>query len=146
MKCTFFGHRNTSSEIMPKLCEVLTDLIENKNVDTFYVGNQGNFDSSVKKALKILKMSYPHIKYYVVLAYMPNINQNPRECYIDYSDSIYPEGLEFVPKRFAISHRNKWLVNNCDFVVTCVSRSFGGAAKFKNMAVKNRKTVIELNE
>ena len=39
--CTFFGHRDTSKEIEPMLKSALTDLIENKRVDMFYVGNEG---------------------------------------------------------------------------------------------------------
>lgn len=42
--CTFFGHKDTPTQIKPLLKAVLVDLIENKNVDTFYIGNQGNFD------------------------------------------------------------------------------------------------------
>lgn len=34
--CTFFGHRSVSHETLIPLTKVLTDLIENKGVDTFY--------------------------------------------------------------------------------------------------------------
>lgn len=55
MTCTFFGHRDTPKSIEPILHNVLTDLIENKKADMFYLGNNGNFDSIVKNNLKILK-------------------------------------------------------------------------------------------
>lgn len=71
--CTFFGRRDTSKAIEPILRSVLTDLIENKNVDMFYVGNHGHFDGMVRENLKFFKRSYPHIRYAVVLAYMPEI-------------------------------------------------------------------------
>ena len=63
---------------------------------------------------------------------------------IDDCPTVYPEGLENVPKRFAIYARNKWMIEKSDFVVTCVNRSFGGAAQFKEFAIKRGKTVVEL--
>ena len=38
MVCTFFGHKDTPKEIEPTLRSTLIDLIENKNVNVFYVG------------------------------------------------------------------------------------------------------------
>ena len=70
---TFFGHRDTPKEIEPALRLTLIDLIENKNVTVFYVGNHGNFDAMVRRQLEDLSKTYP-IKYYVVLAYMPSKN------------------------------------------------------------------------
>ena len=70
MVCTFFGHRQVSKEIEPTLRSALVDLIENKGVNRFYVGNHGGFDAMVQRMLKELAASYP-IKFYVVLAYLP---------------------------------------------------------------------------
>ena len=50
--CTFFGHKDTPQEIEPILKKFLLELIENKGADIFYVGNQGNFDTMVRKNLK----------------------------------------------------------------------------------------------
>ena len=70
LTCTFFGHKDTPKEIEPTLKSTLIDLIRNKNVCSFYVGNHGNFDSMVKRCLIELKEIYP-IDYAVVLAYFP---------------------------------------------------------------------------
>lgn len=70
MVCTFFGHRNVHKEIEPILKSTLIDLIENHDVTTFYVGNQGGFDYLVKTVLKELSNNYS-IDYFVVLAYLP---------------------------------------------------------------------------
>lgn len=137
--CCFFGHRDTPSNIKSKLEQTIIYLIENKSVDTFYVGNQGSFDFMVRRTLKKLKVKYPHINYTVVLAYMPTEKDGK-----DYSDTIYPDGLENVPRKFAIDRRNKWLVDNSDYVIAYISRSFGGAAKFYDLAVKHKKEVISL--
>lgn len=49
--CTFFGHRNCPDDIEPILREVIIDLITNKNVTCFLVGDKGNFDGIVRKVL-----------------------------------------------------------------------------------------------
>jgi uncharacterized phage-like protein YoqJ len=141
MVCTFFGHKDTQKNIEPTLRTTLIDLIENKNVNVFYVGNNGNFDNMVHRQLKELSHTYP-ITYSVVLAYLPT---KKSEC-DDFTNTILPEGIETKPKRFAISYRNKWMVDQTDFVVTYVTHGFGGAAQFKNMAERKRKTIIELSE
>ena len=134
---TFFGHRDTPKEIEPALRLTLIDLIENKNATVFYVGNHGNFDDMVRRQLEDLSKTYP-IKYYVVLAYMPGKNAEPDE------HSILPEGIETVPRRFAINYRNKWMLNKSDIVVTYVTRPIGGAWEFKQMAENLRKQTINL--
>ena len=129
--CTFFGHRDCPQTIQPKLNEVLVDLITNHGVDTFYVGNHGQFDALVRCSLKKLKREYPNITYAVVLAYMPT---TPKE-YEDYSDTMLPEGIEAVHPRYAISWRNNWMLNHSDYVVTYITHSWGGAARFAKKQV-----------
>ena len=104
MTCTFFGHRVVTNDVKTRLRVVITDLIVHHAVDVFYVGNQGGFDEIVSEVLRELQTIYP-IDYAVVLAYFPierdgNGTPNP-------PDTIYPEGLETVPKRFAICYRNR---------------------------------------
>lgn len=90
--CTFFGHRECPDSIQPTLREVLENLIIHNGVDMFYVGSQGQFDAYVRCVLKNLKKVYSHINYAVVLAYNPK----SKDEYADYSDTIFPEGLESV--------------------------------------------------
>ena len=140
MTCTFFGHRNTPKEVEPILISTLKDLIENKNVKNFYVGNHGDFDFLVIKTLKKLKIQYPHISYSVVLAYLPQ-KKNVSDS-LDFSLTIYPDGLEKVPYRLAIVKRNQWMIEHSDMAVVYVRNSFGGAAQFKELAEKRGKMVI----
>ena len=141
MTVTFFGHKDTPKEIEPTLRTTLVDLIENHGATEFYVGNNGNFDTMVRRQLENLSQTYP-ITYNVVLAYIPT----KKSEYDDFTNTLLPEGIETVPKRFAISYRNKWMVNQADVVVTYVTHSFGGAAQFKELAERQGKTVIELNK
>ena len=141
MAVTFFGHKDTPKEIEPTLRTTLVDLIENHGATEFYVGNNCNFDTMVRRQLENLSQTYP-ITYNVVLAYLPT----KKSEYDDYANTILPEGIETVHKRFAISYRNKWMVEQSDIVVTYVARTYGGAWQFKAMAERQGKTVIELNK
>ena len=140
MVCTFFGHRDTYDLPRDKLKQAIIKEIEENGTDTFYVGNHGNFDRMVFSVLKELKEKYPIIRIYVVLAYLPENNDE------DHSYTVFPEGIEEIPKRFAINFRNKWMIEQSDMVIAFVQSSFGGAAKFVEMARKKRKTIINLAE
>ena len=59
---------------------------------------------------------------------------------------MFPDVLDNTPPKYAISKRNTWMVNRSDIVVVYVKYSFGGAARFRDMAVSKGKTVINLAE
>ena len=136
--CTFFGHRDCSEAIKPKLRETLVDLIIHHNVDMFYVGHQGQFDAYVHSELKRLKQEYPQINYAVVLAYMPG----KKAEYDDYSDTMLPEGIESVHPHYAISWRNSWMLKQSDYVVTYITHSWGGAYQYAQKAKRQNKIVL----
>lgn len=138
--CTFFGHRDSPETIKPKIRAAVIDLIENHGVTMFYVGNQGNFDRMVRSVLKEVTTAYPGVGYAVVLAYMPSTKKRAD----DFSDTLLPDGIEKVPKRFAISWRNKWMIEHADYVVTYVTRPCGGASRFADYARKNGKKLQPL--
>ena len=141
--CTFFGHSNATRELEPRIREVIEHLIREKHADCFYVGNNGSFDYMVRKVLKELATKHPHIRYSVVLAYLP---QGKDELNIfDYSDTIYPEGLEGVHPRYAICKRNEWMIEKADVVVTYVTHDYGGANRYKKLSMRKKKRIIELS-
>ena len=140
MTVTFFGHKDTPKEIETLIKTTLIDLIENHSAAEFYVGNNGNFDFFVCRQLKELSAIY-NIDYSVVLAYMP-IKKNEYE---NFEDTIFPEEIANVPKRFAVSYRNKWMINKADVVVTYVTAEYGGAWQFKILAQKQGKKIMELS-
>lgn len=137
MVSTFFGHRDAPYSLADELRKTIIELLETGNVDVFYIGNSGNFDKLVSRVLSELSSEYSFICR-IVLAYLP-------EYETTYNfDTIYPEGLENVPKRFAISYRNKWMIEHSDMVVAYVKRNYGGAYKYKELAKKKGKKVIEV--
>ena len=143
MVCSFFGHKDAPQALYPEIKANIELLLPQRNVDSFMVGNQGGFDSMVLKAFRELRQVYPHICYNVVLAYMPTQKQE-YELY-DPSETILPEGIETVPKRFAISWRNKWMVREADIILCYITHSWGGAAQFVEYAKRQGKEIINLS-
>ena len=141
MVCCFFGHRDAPESVRALLEDTIRRLIDSQGVDRFYVGSQGRFDRMAISALRRVKQACPHIEYCVVLAYMPEPGR-PAEP----EPTLYPDGLETVPPRFAISHRNRWMVKKSDVIVAYIARSGGGAAQFVDFARRQGKRIINLAE
>ena len=142
MICTFFGHRDTPESVRPKLHAAIRQLVR-EGVDTFYCGGQGAFDRMVLSELRALKQEDPSIQCYEALAYLPvRARYGEEECL----ETILPEKIETVPKRFAISFRNRWMVEQADYVIAYVLNSVGGAAQFTDLARKKGRIVVNLAE
>lgn len=58
-----------------------------------------------------------------------------------YDSTVYPP-LEAVPRRFAITHRNRWMVDVADVVVAYVLHDWGGAATTLRYANQKAKRSI----
>lgn len=138
--CCFFGHREVTHNIRSKLTSIIEKLITVDDVTEFYVGHQGQFDTMVYSVLKELKAKYPQIRYTVVLAYMPD--EHIKEVYGE--NTLFPDGLETVPKKFAILKRNDWIIQHSDFAVCYVYKITGGAAKFREKAEKMKLQIIDV--
>ena len=136
----FFGHREVTHNIREKLTAIIEKLFTEDNVTEFYVGHQGQFDNMAYSVLKELKSNYPQIRYTVVLAYMPD--SYIKEVYGE--DTLFPDRMESVPKRFAISKRNDWMIQHSSFAICYVYKITGGAAKFREKAEKKGLQIIDV--
>jgi hypothetical protein len=139
MVCTFFGHSECYGLDAAVLRSAIEKLIKH-GVTEFLVGNQGQFDAMVRNCLKSLQQQYPDIRYTVVLAYLPK----EKGEFEDFSDTMYPEGIECVHPKFAIDWRNRFLISSADVCLCFINRTFGGAYKFAHMAKTRGLTVINL--
>ena len=140
--CTFFGHRDCPAGVKPRLRAAVVELIERYGADRFYVGRQGAFDAMSRSVLRELAEAYPHISYAVVLERLPQGQREPDA--LNFSDAVFPPGLETVPPRFAISKRNEWMLRQADYVVAYITHSWGGAARYVETAVRLGKVVVNL--
>ena len=141
MTVTFCGHAQISqSEKIEKwLYDVTQKLIE-QGATTFYLGGYGAFDSLAASVLREQKKRYSQIELVLVLAYL-----NTGRDTSGYDSTVYPP-LETVPRRFAISHRNRWMVESADVVVAYVLHDWGGAATTLRCAKQKKKQIISYRD
>ena len=127
--CCFFG----------RLTEAITKLTDEIGIEDFYVGNQGGFDSLVLSVLKELAISNPKLRYSIVLAYLPTDHSAVCD-----ENTLYPEGMENVPKRYCIARRNDWMIEHSKYVICYVKHITGGATQFMKKAQRKNRIVINL--
>ena len=142
MIVTFIGHRQIPIDLQPLAYSVLCDLIESKGADEFYVGHNGEYDIMIKNTLLQIKEKYPDIRVTVVLSYLP-VNNVER---VKSEDTLYSEILAKVPRKFAITQRNKWIIEKSQVVVFYVRHSVSNSSKFLDIAKKKGKEIINLAE
>ena len=90
-----------------------------------------------------LRQKHPNIEIVLVLAYLPTEKggkDEERSC----TSTIYPEGLELVPQRFAITYRNRWIVEQSDYLIAYVRSSHGGSYEALKNAKRKGKRIVNL--
>lgn len=140
MTVTFFGHKDITGDVAGLVENTIIHVIKKYGANMFLVGNQGGFDRLVQSTLKKLYNSY-NIDYRIVLAYMPTAKMEQ-----DMHKTIVFDGCESVPPKYAIPKCNRWMIDKSDIVIVYVTHNIGGAAKFKDIAHKQGKRVINIAE
>lgn len=119
--CYFTGHRRVIEDkegIFAVLEAEIEQHITVHGVAAFYVGNYGEFDHMVQRALAGAKKRHPEIIAQVALAYHPALR--PVECPEGLDGTYFPEGQENVPPRYAIVKLNQNMVRNSDYLIAYV--------------------------
>ena len=139
MLVTFCGHSQVpnSAAVAAALTTIIEELIA-EGADEFYLGGYGEFDSLAARAVRDAKASHPEITATLVIPYMDR-EYDPKF----YDGSVYPP-LETVPRRYAISKRNEWMIDQADVVVSCVTHGWGGAATTLKYAERKKKRIISV--
>lgn len=139
--CFFVGHRDASETLYPLMVREVERHIIDYGVMEFIVGQYGRFDSMAARVVREVKKRYPGIRLILLLAYLNN-----KALPTGFEESIYPDGLEFVPKRYAILRANRSMVERCDYIIAFVSRNIGGASQCLTYAQKRGKPIVNLGK
>lgn len=133
-RCFFIGHRDVPESILPLLMEEIERHIVAYGVTEFCVGHYGKFDSMAAQAVLQAKKKYSEIRLILVLPYHPAM----RAVNIPdgFDGTIYPNGLETVPKRFAIVKANQYIVNQSDYLIAYVTHTMGNSGRLLEYAKK----------
>ena len=148
MIISFCGHScfRQSEKYKKTLFDFFEKVIGEKTV-SFYLGGYGGFDDFAYSCAKEFKekhqgASLVFVSPYLTLSYQKNHLAYKKEKY----DSIlYPE-IEDKPLKFAISYRNKYMVEAADIVVAFVNQKYGGAYQTYQHAKRKGKTIFNLAE
>ena len=130
--CFFIGHRDADERLLPCLTNTVKRLVTDCGVTQFYVGGYGNFDRLSGKAVISLKSRFPDIRLFRVIPYHPT--ERPVPTPRGYDGTYYPQGMEYVPRKFAIASANRRMIDECDYLVAFVWRPASNAREFLEYA------------
>ena len=135
--CYFIGHREADDRLLPVLTRTIEKLVQEESVYYFYVGGYGGFDRIAGMAVKLVKKQHPDITLHLVLPYHPA--ERPIEAPNGYDGTYYPEGLEKVPRQYAIVRANKILVDTSDWLIAYVRHGASNSRKLLEYAQRREK-------
>lgn len=144
--CTFVGHREVFvSSTEADIDSAIETILANDTDFAFYIGSMGEFDSKCSTAVRRAKRTHPEkdIKLFLVEPYMKaEINENKDYYEAFFDDVLIPVELASIHYKNAITQRNKWMIEQSDYLVAFVYRDFGGASEALKYAKRKGDIVI----
>lgn len=138
--CFLIGHREVCVDIFPKLKAAILRHIIEYGVTEFIVGHYGQFDAFAAQAVKEAKKLHPNITLFLLIPYHPT--EHPVRIPDGFDGTFYPPDMEFVPKRFAIIHANRYMVKNCTHFIAYAGYSPSNAKDIVSYALKHKKCIV----
>ena len=80
------------------------------------------------------------IEYSIVLSFLAE-----RALGGEQSATVFPEQLDKVPPKFAVSRRNAWLIKNSSFIIAYSKRAFSNTAATLEKALRQGIEVINIS-
>lgn len=126
--CFFIGHREAPIELEPFLQREIERHIVEYGVNAFILGRYGRFDHLAAQAVVEAKEAHPGITLSLLLPYHPA--ERTIELPKGFDDSIYPDGMETTPRRYAIERSNRQMIRQVNFLIAYVTHPASNASKF----------------
>lgn len=147
---SLFGHRiiDDSQTVEQKLYELLRIIMSRGDREVeFLVGRNGDFDLMTASVVRRLKkeLNAENVFLTLVLPYETAELRNNTEAFEDFYDSIeICEASADKNFKYAITARNRDMIDRSDMVVVYVKNQSGGAYQSLRYAEKNDKRIINL--
>ena len=135
--CFFIGHRETDLAVSGPLAQEVERHIIAYGVTDFVVGHYGGFDRLAAKAVMDAKKRHPEVTLTLLLPYHPAVRPIPTPEGFD--RTLYPEGMETVPKRLAIVQANRWMLCHSDYLIAYVSHPSTGSCEVLEEALRRQR-------
>ena len=146
-RCCFAGHSDiySTDEAREKIKQIAENLIVNHKVKEFWVGNYGNFDGCSACVVRELKEKYPDITLELVIPYLTKEVVEYKCLYDKQYDNILVADIpEKTPRRYHITKCNEYMVDNSDYMICYINRSWGGAITTYNYAKRKKKQIFNI--
>lgn len=135
--CFFIGHRETPDAVLPSLTQEVERHINEYGVTDFVVGHYGHFDALAAQTVIDAKKRHPSVTLTLLLPYHPA--ERPIPTPEGFNRTLYPEGMECVPRRLAIVRANRWMLCNSDYLIAYVRHPSNGSREVLEEALKRQK-------
>ena len=142
--CFFIGHREADERLLPTLTAAIDRMIAEEQVSLFYIGGYGGFDRIAATAVKRMKLQHPEITLMLVLPYHPG--ERPIETPKGFDGTYYPEGLEKVPRRYAIVRANEIMAKQSEWLISYIRHGASNSRRILEYAQKQGTACININD
>ena len=146
MVIAFCGHSHfeRTSSLEATLTNFLISTVGNNSVE-FLLGGYGEFDDFAYSVCQKYKKINPRATLIFVTPYQENgyLKKRIGDRGDKYDCVEYPQIEDKLPK-FAIKHRNRYMVERADYVIAFVSHKWGGAYNTFVYAEKKGKRIFNL--
>jgi len=132
--CFFIGHRNAPETLRPLLCTAVERHITEFGVREFVIGHYGNFDAMALGAVRKAKEHHPEVTLTLLLPYYPFPGDTS-----DFDRTYYPDGMELIPKPYAIIRANEHMIRNSGYLICYDRGEIGKTRDFVALARKQEK-------
>ena len=132
--CFFIGHRDAPESIYDRLLQAVERHISEYGVTDFVVGRYGNFDHLAVRAVLEAKRNHADV---TLTLLMPYYRTDAESLPDGFDGSLFPDGLETVPKRAVILRANQYMIRHCDYLITYNKNRVGNTRKLVAEARKN---------
>ena len=143
--CAFLGNDYGIGQpplLKEHIKEQVIRLINEEDVSIFYVGLKGSYEKDAYRVVVDVKKEYPSIRIIHVVTSGHELNNTTLYC----DGWEYPDEIErHTYKRWCIVQRNRWLIENSDFIIAFneyEGRAFAVCKTARNKGVN----VIELTD
>ena len=134
MTCFFIGHHSAPKTLRPLLDEAVERHITEYGVTGFVTGHYGRFDYMAAGAVRKAKERHPKVTLTLLLPYYPFPYDTS-----DYDRTYYPEGVEVVPKPYAIVRANEHMIKSADYLICYDAGHIGKTRDFVALALRREK-------
>ena len=138
--CFFIGHRDAPESIYERLLSVVERHISEYGVTDFVVGRYGNFDRLAARAVMEAKRHHADV---TLTLLMPYYRADADPLPDGFDGTLFPDGLETVPKRAAILRANQYMIHHCDYLIAYDAGRIGNTRKLVAVARKIEHLHIE---